>query len=216
MAIRLILCEGQSDAAFLRHLIQERRLPDFEVKYPKEGESGGRSAFGKRLDALRAEPGFERITAVLIMSDNDDDAEASFREIRTQIQWAGYPAPEAPLQVARGNGFPAVVVLMLPGAGELGNLELLCLRAAYDRWPNLKNCLDEYCQCARTVEWPLNKQSKMRLRCLLSAVCEADPNTSLVYAWSDGKRGDLIPLDHQCFDQIAEFLRSIAAYLGQA
>ncbi len=210
----LILCEGQGDAAFLRHLIQKRGLPDFEIKHPKEGEAGGKSAFGQRLDALKIQPGFEKLSAVIVVSDNDDEPNSSFGEIQKQIQWAGFAVPAEPLQIARGPNLPATVVVMLPWVKQPGDLEALCLRAAYDRWPDLKRCLDAYCRCAATDSWKPGKQFKMRLRCLLSAACEFDPNTSLVYAWSDQRRGNLIPLDHPCFSQLAEFLQRFDSYLA--
>ena len=211
----LILCEGQGDAAFFEHLIRERRLPDFEIKYPKEREPGGKDAFGKRLDALRIQPGFERLSAVIVVSDNDDNSDSSFQNIQRQLDWAGYGVPTMPLEIARAADFPAVVVLMLPWVNEPGVLETLCLQAACDWWPTLKLCLDAYCECAGTNAWKPSKQFKMRLRCLLSAACESDPNTSLVYAWSGEGRGELIPLAHPCFDRIAQFLQVFQAYLAE-
>ena len=52
----------------------------------------------------------------------------------------------------------------------------------------------------------------MKLRAMLASTCRQDPNTSLQHAWSRG-RTTLIPLDHTCFDWIADFLRNFDALL---
>lgn len=209
-----ILCEGQGDQAFFRHLIRERPLPEFQIDFPKkEGAPAGKDAFGQYLTALRAGRGFEKLSGILVVSDNDDDPEGSFAQVRQQIRSAGkYAVPNKPLETAKADGVPAIVVLMLPWPEMPGNLETLCLPSAYDKWPEIRACLDAYCRCAGTDNWGPRRQSQMRMRCLLSATCASDPNTGLPYAWSRSET--LIPLNHSCFDQVANFLRDFNAHLN--
>jgi hypothetical protein len=57
------------------------------------------------------------------------------------------------------------------------------------------------------------KQHKMRLRCLIASVCKTDPYTSLQHAWS--RRERLIPLEHDCFTRVADFLESFDGFVAE-
>ena len=210
MERRVILCEGKGDKVFFERLIANRGLPQFTVIYPndqRETAPGGRSGFPQRLKALQVESGFSNIMGILVTSDNDEDPNRSFGDIQAKLREAGgFGVPVQPSIAARSqDGFPTVVVLMLPRTGQQGNLETLCLPAIYDRWPNIKTCLDEFAMCAGVEAWPIGKASLMRLRSMIAAVCRSDPNTGLPYAWS--RTEELIPLEHNCFDHIADLIR---------
>ena len=207
----LILCEGEGDEAFFRHLIDERRLPAFEIQRPKP--LGGKTSFGQRLSGLKTHPDFKRLQGILIVSDNDDDPKAAFQNIRDQVAWAGFGVPDKPLEAARAPDLPAIVIAMLPWSDQSGDLESVCLIAASEMRPDIAACLDAYCGCTKASMWKPSKLSKMRMRCFLSAACEVDPNTSLVYAWSGEGRGVLIPLAHSCFDGIAGVLANFPKFL---
>jgi hypothetical protein len=112
--------------------------------------------------------------------------------------------PTRPLEVARHAGQPAVVVMMLPWTAQPGSLETLCLPSIYARWPQHRHCLDEYCRCTETDTWGNIREAKMRLRAMISSICRSDPNTGLQFAWS--RPEELIPLNHNCFDQVVGFL----------
>lgn len=211
---RLLLCEGQGDEAFFRHLITERGLPQFQIVFPKkEGTPAGKDAFGHFLVGLRAAPGVEKLAGILIVSDNDNDPHRSFGLVQGQIRSAEkYAVPNNPLEPAKVAGLPTIVVMMIPWTGEPGNLETLCLTSAYAGRTEIKVCLDAYCQCTGTDRWDVKRQSQMRMRSLLSAICASDPNTGLPYVWS--RRENLIPLNHTCFDQVSDFLRNFDALIG--
>ena len=50
------------------------------------------------------------------------------------------------------------------------------------------------------------------LRILLSMACKNDPNTGLQYAWASD-RGNPIPLDHPCFNDIVDRLAAFDTLL---
>jgi hypothetical protein len=155
-------------------------------------------------------PDFKNIRAVVLVSDNDENPVTSFNEIKAQITEAGgFSIPTQPLNVVQTPDHPELVAFMLPSTDQIGCLETLCLPAALEAWPNLRPCIEEYSRCTDVGTWPKSKQSKMQLRCLFSAACKTDPNTSLVYAWS--RSPPLIQLEHHSFDQLVEFLRAIRA-----
>jgi len=208
----IVVCEGASDDAFVRHLIDRRKLGAITVVYPEAPEPGGRQGFGSVLRTLRTLRGFETVTGIIILSDNDADPTGSFSEVQEQIRTADrYGVPSKPEEWTTGRGTPPIAVYMLPRANVEGDLEQLCLTAARDQWPNILACADEFARCTGAENWPTNKRSKMLLRSVLSAVCRTDPNTSLVYLWSRGSAGAdyEIQLTHRCFDEFVNFLGTV-------
>lgn len=122
----VLLCEGESDKRFFDRLIAERQIRrDFYVQFPDRGErgTGGRSKFGWWLETNRnVSETFRSIEAILIVSDKDDNPSESFRAVQREIEKAkGFPVPERERVPARANGFPTIVVLMIPMDG-IGNL----------------------------------------------------------------------------------------------
>ena len=212
----IILSEGDGDEAFFRHLIAARGILNVEVQKrpkpdtPEERIPDGNSGFGKWLTALAPQTGIDKHAGILIATDNDSDPEASFRAIQKQIKLArGYGVPDAPGAIkASQDDKPPVAVLVLPGDGELGCLETLCLKAALDRRRKLAKCIRGYLQCIGTADWTVSNKAKLRMRCLLAAACKKNPNTGLPFAWTKekGRPEDLIPLKHRCFDRVADFL----------
>ncbi len=152
---------------------------------------------------------------ILLVSDNDENPNASFAEVQAQIISAErYAVPNEPLIVATSQDHPATVVIMLPWVGNPGNLEVLCLPAMYERWPHQRECLDFLSECLETDDWPMTRQSQMRVRSLIAGICRDDPNTSLTHAWS--RVIDLIPFHNRCFDQVAAFLSTVQSRLSNS
>lgn len=214
---RVIVCEGEGDKAFFSHLIQERRLPEFDIFHPaeEEGVAGGVTGYKDFLVALSVPLILRGTSGVLIVADNDIDPNASFGFVQQQIRDAAaivetdsgvtYGVPVAPMQVANGQGLPPIVVMMFPWTGHPGNLETICLDAVYAARPDLRECIDSYCVCSHTNGWDISKQSKMRLECLIATLCRSKPSTALRYAWS--RPESIIPLEQASFNQVADVLR---------
>jgi uncharacterized protein DUF3226 len=158
----LLLCEGDDDKKFFDRLIAARNLSDkFYVQFPGHG---GRSCFGKYLDTVfqTSETFKTNVRAVLIVSDNDTNPHESFSEIQSELgKSGGYAVPSNERLVAKAPGFPDIVVLMIP-IGKSGNLETLCLEAAYDKWC-LKSHLDLFISSTPSNTWGIGMQSKARL-----------------------------------------------------
>ena len=120
-ASRLILCEGDGDVAFYRHLIENRGLPPYDVDRPVRVEGSGNTGFARRLEALKVQPGFEHLETVVIASDNDTNPERSYENIRRQVESAGFGVPARPLEPASAENHPDIVVLMHPWVDEPGH-----------------------------------------------------------------------------------------------
>jgi hypothetical protein len=216
----IVLCEGYDDAEFFRELIRVRGLPALDVREPKREDHGGYSGFGRRLVALGTETDLAKRRAIIIARDCNADPGDAFHNLVTQIREApGYGVPEAPrrLTPSQNELLPPLCVLMLPSNDRPGALETLCYESAAARRPEIARCIDEYVRCVQfdLARWGAVKHDKFRLRCLLSAACPSEPNTSLRYAWTreKGRPGDLVPLDHCCFNDIANFLSEFVGTL---
>jgi len=207
---RVIVCEGPADVAFFKHLIRTRNLPPFDVQ-----SADGKAKYTQLLEALSAASRFDRISGMLVVGDNDLDPPAAFRNIQEQIQAAnGYGVPERPGEPMKSQGFPAVVVMMIPLEERSGCLETLLIEAIYEISPHLKPCVDAYATCTHADEWNEVQQAKMKLQSLISALCKSDPQTALRYAWN--RPEEIIPLDRTPFDQIANFLSQFDQLVHQA
>jgi hypothetical protein len=212
---RVLVCEGAGDKNFFEQLIKERQLPDFYITYPREEfeGGGGKSKFAVRLRSLRLQHGFDLVKGIIVAGDNDRDQQSSFANVRKLILDSGYKPPNKPLQTVRGD--PAVCIMMIP-FGEDGQLETLCLRAIKDAWPTIYQCAEDYANCSGiSGNWSPGKIERAMLRALTAHICKKDPNTSLSHHWHDG-REIVIPLGHQCFTPLADFMAGFDGAIADA
>lgn len=147
--------------------------------------------------------GFENVSGILVVGDNDNDPRAAFENIRRLVHEGGFTPPNRALVATHGT--PSIVVMMLPAQDQPGQIETLCLSAMKDTWPTQYECAERFAQCAGVTGWSQTKQEKAKFRAVISHICKTDPNTSLTHAWSDN-RGNLIPLDHRSFDRVSDVL----------
>ena len=201
----LIVCEGDGDEAFFRHLCTERGIQGYKAEKTGTGNSG----FLPYFQGLLGRSGIERLKGVIVVSDNDDAPDESFSEVRDQLKKAKVPHPENALEIVKWPTLDfALSVMMIPfssGKCERGCLETLLLESVTQKFPDLHDCCNRYTACVGADHWA-NSQSidKMKLRCMLSAAWEEDPNLGLQHALNPTKA--LVPLDHKSFDEIAAFL----------
>lgn len=206
----LLLCEGEADKRFFDQLIARHNIfrDRFDVHFPSRHaqDSGGRGKFGSWLSTTyeTSESFRDKVQAVLIVSDNDDDPGDSFVQVQAGLQRAGFGTPDRDRIVARADDRPATVVLMIP-IDEPGNLETLCVRAAYNKW-NIQAAIEGYVQATPASNWRLGKQSKTKIQAILAATCETKPDTNLAYHWQEREEFH-VPLQDAAFANIVDFLR---------
>src|SRR5260370_23319696 len=207
----LIVCEGAGDAALIKYLTENRQIGGFHME-----DAGGNSKFEAFIRGLPARPGFDRLTGLIVVADNDGGADNSFLAIRNQMKAAKLPCPGVAYKIAKVTKVAyGTYVLMLPfsvsGDGSLiaqtGALETLLLPSAEAHLARLSHCLDSWCECVRMNGWSKTHRDKARLRSLIAAAHPEDPNIGLQWALSPNK--NLIPLDNQCFNPLADLLRSL-------
>lgn len=206
----ILLAEGAGDDAFFRNLIKVRKLEEFDIKPPRPGAASGTSTFAERLKGLKVETGLDDCPLVLVVADNDDSPNDSFQSVVAQIKAAGWTAPTKPREVVEVPSLPSIAVLMLPWDDVPGCLETLCWTSAAAQRESISKCVERFAKCVKISKWAIQQQSKLKMRSLIASACEKDPNTGLQYAWSGGKRPtDLIPLNHNSFTQVADYLNGL-------
>jgi hypothetical protein len=213
---RLIIGEGPHDAAFFRELIKIRGLPTANVICVSDHTKvRGRDGFKEILKVIRNVPGFHRISDIIIATDSDNDADASFRYVCDLI--ANVPDPEPPESPhkypvptsphLKAFGTPSITILMTPWHNRNGALETLCFDAAGRSKASAVACVDSFEKCSGTLMWAEQKRAKLRLRCLLASTYEKGPDIGFGMVWQTDP--SLIPLNDTAFDQIESFLRSL-------
>lgn len=213
-AKHIVIVEGDSDCAFVRALVCKRGLNDFQVIAPSEvsQNAGGRSGFTRILNYLPILPGFDKVDAILLISDNDDSPDSSFSEVVEAIQRAEafgeplrkYPVPSQSRKKASGAN-PTIIVYMVPGSGLPGNLETWCLEAAKQAHGRLIGCVEGLADCADINGWSVTQRAKAGTRSFIAVANQQRPDLSLTKVWE--KAPHLFPIDSSAFDDLAEFLR---------
>ena len=214
-----LLCEGEGDKRFFDQTLKYLNMESlFHVEFPdRRGDlTGGRSKFGATLATrITTSPSFRKnVRAILIVSDSDLDPRRSWKEVMIELEKSGgFPTPTREKELAKKTGFPHVVVLMLP-IGNPGNLEAMCLLAAYDKW-SLKTAVEDYTAATPAKDWDIGKKSKMQLQVILAATCVARPEAGFVGHWRE-KSEYHIPIDHACFEQVRDFLAQFPTLVDAA
>jgi hypothetical protein len=197
----MVVGEGDGDAFFIRNLCEARGIGGIQVE-----DARGNAKFPEFLRGLRDSTDFGRLKGLLIVSDNDDKPDDSYKRIRGHLKDTRFPYAEAPLRPARRDGI-TVVVMMLPftatGGPTRGCLETVLLQAVEPANVEVARCIDVHRECiagARTR----NQEDKFRMRSFIAALYKEDPNLSISFATSRDR--GLVDLGHQCCNEIVDFL----------
>jgi hypothetical protein len=213
---RVILAEGEEDAAFVRALLAAYSdIRPFDVSPTVDvGEVGGSSGFYRSVVRCDGLTGFEGVTDVVIIGDNDDPR-TSFAGICAQIErarnegnltrnWGTATAPGV-----KAEGDPSVSIWMWPSS-ELaveGCLESLLWRAVRGRYKKEAACVDAATRCTNSDQWPISKLDKTRVRCFLSLYLRDNAAVTLSVLWRYFPH--VIAVRSQVFRPFLQFIRAI-------
>lgn len=206
---KLILCEGKSDAAFFRDLLANRGIQGYRIGFPEPDHTAlghGRPAMRSYLESAVVRPGFKRhVKTVVVVSDND--LPNAFDVVKDLIPEDSYARPDAVRTIAREDNKIDTAIVLVPFA-PLGALEALILEAL--EWGLVKKqALQAYRWITGVSRWPHLKQDKMRIRCIIAASCEKNPDCSLTWMWKASNTGIPFSLSHTAFTPLATYLGSI-------
>lgn len=189
----LLVVEGRDDQEFFEALLKNVALSEIQVL-----PVGGKTKLRKNLKGLVATENFHAVTGLGIVRDADADPADAFEDVRTALRASGLSVPANPIEPS-GND-PRVTVMILPGGGESGSLEDLCLRSV-DGDPAIL-CTDRYFECldAQQVDHPQHL-SKARVQTFLASLPQTDLRLGVA-----AQRG-YWPLGHDAFQEARDFLR---------
>lgn len=211
MGERFILCEGDDDKLFLEALINERSLPRFQIRHTGEcsDKGGGVDGFVHALNGIETIVGFDRIRAILLVTDNDT-IPRSFNGMKRRLRTLKQIPPNSPNDRFMICGKPGAF-LMIPDSSTAGDLETLCWPAIVSKWPNAATCVTQFLKCTGADLWtkPSNL-NKARLRSAIVGNNVADPYNTLGLLF---KRG-ILSTTHSCFDVVAQFLADFDQLVG--
>ena len=201
----LVMCEGQGDKRFLDRLIGEQIANNASFTVRFAGGNAGIAGFLRV--AFDTSSTFKSVVKrVLILSDNDDNPDKAFNDLKASLESVGgFAIPDGERVIAVRAGSPDICIAMIP-FNESGNLETLCLEAAYSKW-DIKGPLDSYVGATPAQRWGVGKQSKMRMQAIIAATCEAQPDVNLANHLAEGN-AVCFSFKHSCFDELVSFLAS--------
>ena len=192
---KLLIVEGKEDELFFSAFCHHLRLNDIQVL-----SIGGKTNLPSNLKALKKATNFSQVTALGIIRDADEDANAAFQSVCSALQHAGLPIPTKPMTPAPGH--PRVLVMILPDNQSPGALEDVCLKAIAGT-PAMR-CVDEFFCCLQRHHLPPPKiLSKAKVLAYLTSLPEPDKRLG------ESAEAGYWDWDHPAFSDLKDFLRSL-------
>ena len=184
-ASRLLLGEGVEERYFFAAMLKHLQIADVAIE-----SYDGKDKLGAYLKALRNRSGFAQVTTLAILRDADDDPKAAEASVKGAVARAQFPETVD------------VRILILPGGGQLGALENLCLAPL--RGSRIENCIETYLLCATeatgVTHTSTTDKAKARIHAWLAA--QSSPELRLGHAAQKG----FLPWDSPAFDGLKQFL----------
>lgn len=127
----LILCEGRDEEEFLIAFLNSEALADNPVfsRDIQVMNFGGNEQLVGYLSILKNMEGFEQVKSIIIVRDAERNPVAAIDTLNATLKKCGFPAAEAPYQIAEGEQLKIGYVLFPTCTAEVvaGTLEDLCL-----------------------------------------------------------------------------------------
>jgi hypothetical protein len=212
----VLVCEGDDDAAFFRHLIRARQMHPFDIWTTSDlVDTGGHTQLTAALDGLATTTGFESVKGVVLALDADDKPITRLQEVQKAIGAARElvamrgtgTAPRAVEQIFHGT--PALAIWLMPGPDQAGCLETLCVEAARRANSAVLRCVDPFLACIDLGGLNLSARAKAELRTLIVTSRPKEANRSVAYLWTNAP--GTVPVGDVAFDAMAAFPTRFAA-----
>jgi len=118
--------------------------------------TGGKKNLKIKLEAVRRLPDFEEVFAVGIIQDSDDNYASTMESIYNCLVNLGFNPLKQ--QGVFSNQYPATGIFIMPGEGENGALEDLCLQAV--EFDPVMSCVKDFIDCIIENDPKVSKISK--------------------------------------------------------
>jgi hypothetical protein len=192
--MKIVFCEGKDDVAVVRGLATDLKL-DIEVE-PYDGKDK-LSIF---LRSLWKRPEFaqQRVEAMAILRDADDDSNAAFMSVRDALRQNNFEAPALDKTFSESK---LKVGVFIVGVNAKGMIEDICLNSVSDQ-PEF-SCVDAYFGCVAQKSARSTFSSKAKVRVWMASHVDYDLRV--------GRAAELgyWPWESRAFDSLKNFLRAL-------
>ncbi len=158
---RILLVEGDDERHLVKGLQSLHGFPDFQIIDYK-----GKDKFRSFLGTLRLTEGFNQVTSIGILRDADSNPSGAFQSIQDSLNYNKLPCPGKPVEAARADNL-SVRVFIIPGAGQQGMLETLCLQALAD--DPVFACVNEFSTCVQSKRTQNFNMAKVQMQAFLAS-----------------------------------------------
>lgn len=210
-----IVCEGPDDQRFYETLIKKRALPAFQVipsiKLSTEQKTGGLNGIKQALKVLKsgAITSLENLKLLVLAADNDAEKDV-LGELKKALKANGFDAPRkaGKIKASSTDGLPAIAIVLIP-IEDRGDLETLCKKVLFKKWPTAGACIDAFLTCtgayASTPAWTKSNLDKARIHAAITGYNKKDPEKTL----KDCFQSTLVDLTCKEFDSIANTVKAL-------
>jgi hypothetical protein len=194
--MKFVFCEGGGDLAVAKGVAESIGLMDIHIE-PYLGKNN----LGNFLKVVRTRPEFaqNKVTAIGILRDADENGTAAFRSVCDALRTNGFKAPERNGGFAV-NGIKTGVLVVGPKGGQ-GMIEDLCLNSVSDR-PEFP-CIDDYFRCITQKSGRKDFSSKAKVRVWMASHVDHE-----LHVGKAAEKG-YWPWESPVFDAMKEFLRQL-------
>jgi hypothetical protein len=206
----VLVCEGTGDAGFLEALLEHLKIDNCCIGCPSPETAGGQGvdkipAYLKGI-AVEATRASSRIDGIAVIVDANGDPGKRFQDASVALRNAMFPSPADAFTVVPGP--PRSGVFVIPGKGKNGTLDDLLLEATFKKSPMLRECVDKFSDCTKTLAATTdNQKAKMRLSALAGIYCKDNPWTSPRLLWKS--TCNPVPIDSDSFAELTAFLTTL-------
>lgn len=189
----LVLCEGKEDMLVMQGLARQAGLAGRLEFQDYEGETKLRPY----LANLKVSPEYTRgeFTKILVTRDADKDFSSAWQSVADSIQTVFSNMPAKPGEWITFRYGVQIAAWVIPGPGQNGMIETLCLDAARSNNPETFVCLDPFVEClGRMLGEPPHEKVRFALWTIIAQGKAAKDRLSIELAlkrisipWEDEK-----------------------------
>jgi hypothetical protein len=173
---KLLIVEGSHEASFFQAALPHCALTDIQVL-----PIGGKDRLRVNLSALTRDAAFPEVSAIAVVRDADDSANAAFQSVRDALEHVSLAAPTQHAGVSTVGR--RVGIFIFPDGMDRGSLESLCAQSVSTQ-PEFK-CVDAYLECLASHDVIVRQPHKSRTRVWLAS--RADPDWHIGTAAAAGE-----------------------------
>jgi hypothetical protein len=194
--MKFIFCEGLDDVAVIRGVASSIGLNDIRIE-----PFLGKNRLQDFLKEVKTRPEFaqNRVTAIGIIRDADDNGNAAFQSVHNALLVNDFAAPNRNGAFV-SNGIKTGILIVGPKAGN-GMVEDLCLNSVSNR-PEF-SCIDDYFNCITEKSGRKNFSSKAKVRVWMASHLDYE-----LYVGKAAMEG-YWPWESPAFDSMKQFLQQL-------